>query len=65
MQANTGTERRRVDPVVEAFRADADVSLLEKNLRRLANALAAHEPCLRGVQPGLPFVLFDSRRLHH
>lgn len=29
----------------------------EENLRRLARALAPHEPYLRGVQPGLPFVL--------
>ena len=29
----------------------------EENLRRLARALEPHEPYLRGVQPGLPFVL--------
>ncbi|RKZ08693.1 hypothetical protein DRQ32_08885 [bacterium] len=28
-----GIDVRRVDPVVEAFRADVDVTLLEKNLR--------------------------------
>ena len=28
-----GQRARRVDPVVEAFRADVDVTLLERNLR--------------------------------
>lgn len=28
----TGQDIRRVDPVVEAFRADVDVTLLERNL---------------------------------
>jgi hypothetical protein len=28
-----GIDVRRVDPVVEAFRADVDVTLLERNLR--------------------------------
>ena len=28
-----GEDSRRVDPVVEAFRADVDVTLLERNLR--------------------------------
>ena len=32
------------------YRRDAE------NLNRLAQALAPHEPYLRGVQPGLPFV---------
>ena len=27
------TGRRRIDPVVEAFREDVDVTLLERNLR--------------------------------
>ncbi len=30
------------------------------NLRRLARALAPHEPYLRGVSPGLPFVLDEE-----
>lgn len=30
------------------------------NLRRLAGALAPHEPYLRGVEPGLPFVLDED-----
>jgi predicted nucleotidyltransferase len=34
------------------------------NLRRLALALQAQEPYLRGVQPGLPFVL-DEETLGH
>ena len=33
------------------YRRDAE------NLRRLATALDGQEPCLRGVAPGLPFVL--------
>lgn len=32
----------------------------EGNLRRLALALQPHEPYLRGVQPGLPFVLDEQ-----
>ena len=32
----------------------------EENLRRLAQALAPQEPYLRGVQPGLPFVLDEA-----
>ena len=31
-----------------------------ENLRRLARALEAQEPYLRGVQPGLPFVLDEE-----
>ena len=36
------------------YRRDAD------NLRRLAQALQPQEPYLRGVQPGLPFVLDEE-----
>jgi predicted nucleotidyltransferase len=36
------------------YRRDAE------NLRRLAGALAPHEPYLRGVQPGLPFALDED-----
>ena len=32
----------------------------EENLRRLARALGPHEPYLRGVEPGLPFVLDEE-----
>ena len=32
----------------------------EENLRRLARALESQEPYLRGVQPGLPFVLDEQ-----
>ena len=32
----------------------------EENLRRLARALEPQEPYLRGVQPGLPFVLDEE-----
>lgn len=32
----------------------------EENLRRLARALEPQEPYLRGVQPGLPFVLDEQ-----
>ena len=31
-----------------------------ENLHRLAEALAPHEPYLRGVEPGLPFVLDED-----
>jgi predicted nucleotidyltransferase len=32
----------------------------EENLRRIARALEPQEPYLRGVQPGLPFVLDEA-----
>ena len=80
------------DPVVRAYLADVDRTLIAKNLRltpeerlrqlmalqqqdldvvyerspenleRLARALAAHEPYLRGAPSGLPFV-FDVETL--
>jgi len=33
----------------------------EANLRRIAEALEPQEPYLRGVQPGLPFVLDEAK----
>ncbi len=47
-----------------AARLTQDLDLVyrrdEENLRRLARALEPQEPYLRGVQPGLPFVLDEQ-----
>jgi predicted nucleotidyltransferase len=45
---------------------DLDVvySRHRENVKRLADALAAHKPYLRGAPPGLPFV-FDEQTILH
>lgn len=47
-----------------AARLTQDLDLVyrrdEENLRRLARALEPQQPYLRGVQPGLPFVLDEA-----
>jgi hypothetical protein len=51
-----------------ATRLTQDVDIVyardRENVRRLVAALAPHRPYLRGVPPGLPFVLDETTVLH-